>query len=233
MLKSNSNIKKWGNDMRLRHKPWAIPELNASAFYVKEPREQIGRWKSLFKNPQNPLYLELGCGKGTFISKMAVANDDINFLGIDIKSEVLGLTKRNIEREFKEAEKEPLNVLITIHDIERIFLMLSPDDVVDRIYINFCNPWPKHGDNKKRLTHTRQLEKYKAFLKKGAELWFKTDDDNLFSDSKKYLAECGFDIKFETLDLHASGFTDSISTEHEKMFTEMGIPTKFLIAEYR
>ena len=164
---------------------------------------------------------------------MAVSHDDINFLGIDIKSEVLGLTKRNIEREFKEAGKEPSNVLITIHDIERIFLMLSPEDVVDRIYINFCNPWPKHNHNKKRLTHTRQLEKYKAFLKKGAEIWFKTDDDKLFSDSKKYLAECGFEIKFETLDLHASGFTDSIATEHEKMFTEMGIPTKFLIAEYK
>lgn len=219
--------------MRIRHKPWAVPELNASAFYVKEPREQIGKWKSLFKNPQNPLYLELGSGKGTFISKMAVSHDDINFLGIDIKSDVLGLAKRNIEREYSEAGKEPTNVLITIHDIERIFLMLSPEDVVDRIYINFCNPWPKPHDYKKRLTHTRQLEKYKAFLKKGAEIWFKTDDDKLFSDSKKYLAECGFEIKYETLDLHSSGFTDSIPTEHEKMFTEMGIPTKFLIAEYK
>lgn len=216
--------------MRLRHKPWAVPELNASAFYIKEPREQIGRWKSLFKNPQNPLYLELGCGKGTFISKMAVSNDNINFIGIDIKSEVLGLTKRNIVKEFEAASKSPDNVLITIHDIERIFLMMSPDDSVDRIYINFCNPWPKHSDNKKRLTYTRQLETYKKFLKKGAEIWFKTDDDRLFSDSKKYFDECGFKIKYETADLHNSGFNESIATEHENMFTEMGIPTKFLIA---
>jgi len=111
--------------------------------------------------------------------------------------------------------------------------MLDEKDVIERIYINFCNPWPKDRHKKRRLTHTRQLQKYKKFLKSGAEIWFKTDDDELFEESLEYFKECNLEIKYITYDLHASGFEGNVSTEHEEMFTAQGIKTKFLIAEYK
>ncbi len=173
-----------------------------------------------------------GCGKGGFISRIAVKNPDINYLGIDIKSEVLGLAKRNIEKEYKEANKGIDNVLLTAYEIEIIQNILNKKDVVDRIYINFCNPWPKPRHNKKRLTHTKQLEHYKIFLKPEGEIYFKTDDDNLFKASIKYLEECGFKIISKTYNLHQEPiWENNIETEHEKMFEEKGIPTKALIAK--
>ncbi len=212
--------------MRLRRKPWARPELEACDFYVKEPAKYYGKWKSVFNN-DNPIHLELGCGKGGFISKMASQNADINYIGIDIKSEVLVLGKRKIEEEFKKVSREIDNVKIMPQDIERIFLMLSSEDRISRIYINFCNPWPKLKQQKKRLTHTRQLLKYRSFLEDGAQIWFKTDDDDLFDASLDYFKESGFEAVFTTRDLHNSGFNESIPTEHEEMFTQEGIPTKF------
>ena len=102
---------------------------------------------------------------------------------------------------------------------------------MERIYINFCNPWSQKAKHRKRrLTHPRQLEQYKTFLAPGGEIWFKTDDDSLFADSVHYFEECGFSIRYQTLDLHHSGFEGNIPTEHEAMFSEQGIPIKFLIA---
>lgn len=103
---------------------------------------------------------------------------------------------------------------------------------MDRIYINFCNPWPKPRHNKKRLTYPTQLEKYKIFLKKGGEIYFKTDDENLFNASIKYFEQEGFEIISKTYDLRKEPiWEDNIETEHEKMFEEQGITTKALIAK--
>lgn len=102
---------------------------------------------------------------------------------------------------------------------------------MDRIYINFCNPWPKKKHKKKRLTYPRQLFSYQEFLKDGGEIWFKTDDDELFEESLEYFKLCGFTQKYLTRDLANSGFAENILTEHEKMFMEQGIPIKFLIAQ--
>ena len=102
----------------------------------------------------------------------------------------------------------------------------------DRIYINFCNPWPKPKHKKRRLTHFRQLEKYKTFL--NGDIWFKTDDDDLFNESFQYFEDAGFEIKFKTYDLHSSEYmSQNYVTEHEKMFTEEGKKIKFLIAELK
>lgn len=102
---------------------------------------------------------------------------------------------------------------------------------MERIYINFCNPWNKKANHKKhRLTHTRQLLLYRPFLADGAEIWFKCDDDDLFKDTLRYMAEAGFEVTWQTRDLHADEPSWNIRTEHEQMFTEMGIPTKALIA---
>jgi len=221
--------------MRIRYKKWARPELEASKFYRDNPEELKGKWREEFKNPQNPLYLELGCGKGQFISKLAVQNQNINYIAIDLIDAMLGLAKRNVEEEYKANNIEPENVLLTRFDIERISLILGKEDNVGRIYINFCNPWPKGKHRKKRLTHTRQLEKYKEFLAENGEVYFKTDDDGLFESSIEYFKEAGFEIQKLTRDLHQEDIFDgkNIETEHEKMFSEQGIKIKALIAKLK
>ena len=217
--------------MRIRYKKWARPELEASKFYEDEPEKWKGKWKEHFKNPDLPFMIELGCGKGQFISKLALENQNINYLAIDLIDAMLGLAKRNIEQSYKEENIEPENVFITRFDIERINLILDKADNVERIYINFCNPWPRGKHHKKRLTHTRQLEKYKEFLKDNAEIYFKTDDDDLFNSSLIYFEEAGFEIIKKTYDLHQEPiFEKNIETEHEKMFSEQGIKIKALIA---
>ena len=143
---------------------------------------------------------------------------------------MLGLAKRNIEEAYKEKNIEPENVILTRFDIDRILLIMSEDDKIDRIYINFCNPWPKAKHNKHRLIHTRQLMTYRRFLKPGVRFYFKTDDLDLYTASKEYFRESGFDIIFESEDFSVSGFEDNIVTEHEKMFMEHGETIKGLIA---
>lgn len=218
--------------MRIRFKKWARPELEASKFYIDNPEEIKGKWKDQFKNKENPIYLELGCGKGKFISQIAIQNPQINFIAIDLVDAMLGLAKREIEQTYNQAQKEIDNVILTRFDIQRIDLILSKEDNIKRIYINFCNPWPKGKHRKKRLTHTRQLEKYKEFLAEGAEIYFKTDDDDLFESSLGYFEEAGFKIISKTYDLHTTPIWDNnIETEHEKMFCEQGIKIKALIAK--
>lgn len=216
--------------MRIRYKPWARKELEASKFYIDNPEEYKGKWRDLFKN-DNPTHLELGCGKGSFISQLAVYNPDINYIAIDLVDAMLGLAKRNIEAEFEMANREIDNIYITRYDIERINNILSKEDKIERVYINFCNPWPRGKHRKKRLTHTRQLEKYKEFLTEDAKVYFKTDDDGLFNDSINYFKETGFNIEKITYDLeNETQFWENIETEHEKMFKEQGIKIKALIA---
>ena len=220
--------------MRIRYKKWARPELEASKFYIDNPEELKGNWKEKFKNQNNPIHLELGCGKGQFISNLAVKHQDINYIAIDLVDAMLGLAKRNIEKVYKENNLEPTNIYLTRFDIERILLILDKKDEIERIYINFCNPWPKGKHRKKRLTHTRQLEKYKEFLKSNSEIYFKTDDDDLFNSSLGYFEETGFEIVKKTYDLHSENiFQENIETEHEKMFSEQGIKIKALIAKLK
>ena len=216
--------------MRIRFKPWARPELEASKFYIDNPEEYKGKWRELFNN-SNPIHLELGCGKGGFISNLAVYNPDTNYIAIDLVDAMLGLAKRNIEEQYKMANREIDNIYITRYDIERINNILSKEDEISRIYINFCNPWPRGKHRKKRLTHTRQLEKYKEFLIPGGEIHFKTDDDDLFESSIAYFKESGFEIIKITYDLHSETDWEDIQTEHEKMFSEEGIKIKALIAK--
>ena len=183
------------------------------------------------KEKISPCTQNYGCGKGSFIAKLACKNPNINYLAIDIKSEVLGLAKRNIEKEYLAKKREIDNVLLTAYEIEIIQNILNENDKIDRIYINFCNPWPKPRHNKKRLTHPKQLEKYKIFLKDGGEVYFKTDDENLFNASIKYFEQEGFKIISKTYDLHTNPiWENNIETEHEKMFEEQGITTKALMA---
>ena len=195
-------VLEWRNMMRIRFKPWARQELEASRFYRNNPEELKNNWKAEFKNSENPIHLELGCGKGQFISELATQNLDINYIAIDLVDAMLGLAKRNVEEKYNEKNIEISNIILTRFDIERIPLILGEKDNIKRIYINFCNPWPKGKHRKKRLTHTRQLEKYKTFLADNGEIYFKTDDEPLFNSSLTYFAESGFEILAKTYDLH-------------------------------
>ena len=224
--------------MRIRFKKWARPELEASKFYVDDPENWKGKWSTFFAKSEQPIHLELGCGKGQFISTLAVENININYIAIDLVDAMLGLAKRNIEQTYKKANKDINNIVLTRFDIERILLILEKQDKIERIYINFCNPWPKGKHRKKRLTHTRQLEKYKEFLVQGGEIYFKTDDIDLFNSSLIYFEESGFKILKKTYDLHGEKNNfwrdiENIKTEHEKMFSEQGIKINALIAKLR
>lgn len=215
--------------MRIRKKKWAQGELDACNFYVNNPAELKGKWADFFA-VKRPLELEVGCGKGTFVAEKALRNPDINFIAMDIKSDMLGVGRRNIVKRFEESGRTVDNIALVAHNVDRIFEVISEDDKIDRIYINFCNPWPRGKHNKRRLTHNTKLELYKSFLKKGGEIHFKTDNDELFEDSLVYFEECGYELKKVVRDLHHSDVEGNIVTEHEKMFSEEGILIKYLVA---
>ena len=213
--------------MRIRCKPWARPELEASSFFIADPKNHKNHWNEVFQN-QKPIYLELGCGKGGFASQAVLHWRGVNFIAVDIKNEMLVLAKRKIEQALQAEHLTAEQVRVMILNIVQISEVFGEQDNVQRIFINFCNPWNKPKHKKRRLTHTRQLVQYKEFLK--GEIWFKTDDDQLFEESLAYFEETGFQIKYITRDLHSSGFAENLETEHERMFTEEGKNIKFLIA---
>lgn len=236
--------------MRIRFKPWAREELISSPFYIDNPQMYKNKWKTAFEN-NYPIYLELGCGKGNFIAKMANANKEkhINYIAIDLVDSMLGVAKRNVEKEYgirftidkeeieNEIEKQKVvkNLKLTRYDISLISNIFGTEDNVERIYINFCNPWPRGKHHKKRLTHPKQLEQYKTFLAKGGYIFFKTDDDYLFEDSINYFKDTGFIIEKYTYDLASEKDfwlgEENIETEHEQMFKKDGIKIKALIAK--
>src|SRR5699024_5828706 len=138
----------------------------------------------------------------TGVQTCALPISENNYLGIDITDKVLILAKRKIEAAYAAAGRPIDNVRIMSADIERIRSIMTPDDTVSRIYINFCNPWSKNaGSNKHRLTHPRQLIQYRDFLVDGGEIYFKTDDDDLFRDSLGYFPAAGYEITWQTYDL--------------------------------
>lgn len=218
--------------MRIRRKPWAKQELEEAKFYIDDPSIYKGKWKQQFEDSHKPLYLEIGCGKGSFISKLASRHQENNYIAADMIEAMLGLSKRNIETEYVNNNLEVKNLLLIRMNAERILDVFDKNDTVDRIYINFCNPWPRGKHKKRRLTHTRQLANYKTFLdKEKGEIYFKTDNDELFEESIEYFKEEGFEITKITHDLHSEMIFEDIRTEHEQMFSEQGIKIKALIAK--
>ena len=221
--------------MRIRKKKWAEPELSVCNFYVKNPEENAGKWMQAFKKEQ-PLYLEIGCGKGGFAGQLALKNPDKNIIALDIKVDMLGVGRRTIVKLFEDAGKtqdDITNLLLVKYNVEMLDKIITADDKIDRLFINFCNPWPRAKHKKRRLTDYKKLEMYKTFLKPDSEIRFKTDDDELFDESLEYFEQSGYEILYLTRDLHASDVTDNIETEHEKMFSEEGIKIKYLIARQK
>ena len=142
--------------MRMKFKPWAREELETSPFYIDNPQEMKNKWKSAFKKNQD-IYLELGCGKGNFIAQLSKGRQDKNFIAVDLVDAMLGMAKRNVEAAYgirqstikeeveNEIEKQKVvkNLILTRYDIARISDIFGEEDEIKRIYINFCNPWPR------------------------------------------------------------------------------------------
>lgn len=213
--------------MRIRKKKWAAPELSQCPFYTKEPHKYKGKWQSCFAENQ-PLRLEIGCGKGTFAGILARDNPHINYIALDIKEDMLGVARRNIVKIFGGGEIR--NLMLVEKNCEQIDDSFSPRDNIEKIYINFCNPWPRKKHKKRRLTFPRKLRMYREFLADNGEIRFKTDDDLLFEESIEYFKECDFEIAEITYDLHNSSIDGGPVTEHEAMFSQQGIPIKYLTA---
>ena len=217
--------------MHIRTNKWARPELAECPFFIDRGEENRNRWRERFAHPQRPLHMEMGCGKGVSTAKMVAANPQINYIATDISPDVLGDARRNLVR---ESGGNPGNAFLLRTDISLIDRTFGPEDKTERIYIHFCNPWterPKH--EKRRLTHPRQLLQYRTFLTENGEIWFKTDDDILFTDSLVYFDVSGFEIRYLTWDLHRSGFQPNDMTEHEIRYSELGVPIKFGIFRKR
>ncbi len=203
--------------MRLRKKPWAVPALQASSIGITEPKQYKGNWQQFFKQ-RAPLHVELGTGKGRFITSNARIHPDINFLGIEMKPEALvyGLAQA-------EDIVDQGNLGLILTNINHILDIFDTDEV-DRLYINFCDPWSKKAHAKRRLTHHNFLAKYRQFLAPGAEIHFKTDNRGLFQFSLNEFADRGFRLKNISLDLHQSDFEGNIMTEYEEKFSSLGMP---------
>ena len=216
--------------MRLRNRPWAAGTLAGCPYYIADPAAGKGRWREIFGNG-NPVTLEVGCGKGLYIAGDAPLHPEINYVGADIKGLMIAYGIRNVDEAFG-GSGNVRNVRFLSVDATRISSSFDRTDGVERIVINFCNPWPKPRDNKKRLIHPRQLNQYKEFLAPGGELRFKTDDDGLFADAPAYFAEAGFTV-LETLEDYYSCHDPALEalTEHERKFMEQGLPIHFIRAE--
>lgn len=207
--------------MRLRKKSWARPELEKDPKAILNPWEQKGKWRELFGN-DHPIHLELGCGRGRFISELAGRHSEINYLALDLYDELLVQVLR-------KANENHLNnicvIPVNIQNSGNVFAQAE----IQRIYINFCNPWPNKRHHKRRLTHPNFLRLYQSFLSKGAEIWFKTDNELLFTDSLEYFQAAGFQELYRTYDLQQSDFSGNIMTEYEEKFCSQGIKIKFAI----
>lgn len=212
----------------MRRKSWTEPLIDNCPYFIDKPSTRKGHWKEYFDRTQ-PMWLEIGCGKGVATCKMAHDNPQANLIAVDEVRHVIAVSIKNTQQEYGEDPVD--NLRYTALDARTIFDSFDINDGIERIYINFCNPWTeKAKHHKRRLTHTRQLIQYRDFLAPDGEIYFKTDDDALFTASKRYFAEANFEITYITDDLHASGFTPNYVSEHEQLYTSRGCKIHFLIA---
>lgn len=170
-----------------------------------------------------PLHIEIGCGKGRFITETALNNPHIQYIAIEKVSNVMVLA-------MEKAVNANVDNLRFMRGNFQILAETFPDKSVDRIYLNFSDPWPKKGYAKRRLTHGGFLEIYKRILKDDGEVCFKTDNRDLFDFSLESFPENGFSLSEVTYDLHASDFKGNIMTEYEERFSQMGYPICRLVA---
>lgn len=200
--------------MRLKKVKNAKERIEASKYFVSAPEDNISKWQQLFNN-SNPIYIEIGMGKGKFIINMARTYPDINFIGIEKYDSVM-VRALNILKD----DENLANLRFVLYDadeIEKIF-----NNEIDRIYLNFSDPWPKSKHEKRRLTSKNFLQKYDKVFRGTKEIFQKTDNLDFFEFSKNSLVDYGYIIKNLTYDLHSEEIFN-IQTEYEERFSEQGV----------
>lgn len=204
--------------MRLRNVKGSRDTIADSEFVIHDEKNHRGQWNKVFGN-DNPINIEIGMGKGMFITEMARRNPDINYIGIEKYSSVL---VRAIEK--RELEEDMKNLFFIRMDAEEIEEVFGNEEVA-YIYLNFSDPWPKDRHAKRRLTSDRFLNRYKNILTKDGAIQFKTDNVMLFDFSLESIEESGWKIDAMSRDLHHSEYNEgNVMTEYEKKFSEMGNP---------
>ncbi|WP_423189721.1 tRNA (guanosine(46)-N7)-methyltransferase TrmB [Alkalibacterium sp. f15] len=201
--------------MRLRHKPHAIDKLEEySQYVVNDPGEIKGHWQKRFVN-ENPIHIEIGCGKGQFIMEMAKKYPAINFVGVELLSSVIiAVLEKQIEEDLPNVQLLQVNASDLTHYFE--------EDEIDRIYLTFSDPWPKNRHEKRRLTYKNFLAVYETILNTNGELHFKTDNQKLFEYSLVSFSNYPVKLKEVYLDLHRSDVKDNVMTEYEEKFSNKG-----------
>ena len=203
--------------MRMRRKKHREERMeNCGGLMIKDILEYKNDIKAVY-GEDKPLHIEIGCGKGGFVSETARRNPDVNYIAFEKNYDVLVLAMEKV------AEMGLSNVKFVPGDAS-VLSELETKTKVQRIYINFCDPWPKTGHKKRRLTHERFLSIYKELIEDGGGIHFKTDNRGLFEFSLNSFADFGLKLKNITLDLHNSGFEGNVMTEYEKLFSEKGQP---------
>ena len=182
--------------MRLRHNPKADIAIENSSYVEQDPISRKGKWKELFGN-DNPIHIEIGMGKGRFLLELAQRNPDINYIGIERVATVLYKAER------KQQELKLNNLILLAFNAERIDEIFEKDEI-ERIYLNFSDPWPKDRHALRRLTSPKYLALYDKFLKKDGFIAFKTDNRGLFDYSVETAPLAGWKVKDVTYDLHNS-----------------------------
>ena len=201
--------------MRVRNRKGATELLEAHPQYViLNPADAKGSWQEIFGN-DHPIHVEVGSGKGAFVSGMAKANPEINYIGIDIQKSVLSYALDKVL-----ATDVPNIKLLWVDgsDLTDYF----EEGEIDRLYLNFSDPWPKKRHEKRRLTYQSFLATYQQILPENGEIHFKTDNRGLFDYSLVSLSQYGMTLKGVWLDLHASDFEDNVLTEYEQKFANKG-----------
>lgn len=212
--------------MRLRNKPWAEEFITSHPeVIIPNPEEYKGNWQRIFGN-DHPIHIEVGTGKGQFVTGMALANPDINYVGIELYTSVIVVALEKVI----EANTPPNLRLLKVNgaDLDKYF---AKGDV-SRVYLNFSDPWPKTRHAKRRLTHEGFLKLYESILIDGGEIHFKTDNRGLFEYSLVSMSEYGMLLKYVSLDLHANMPEDNIMTEYEEKFSAKGQPIYRLESQF-
>ena len=211
--------------MRLRNVPGARDVMAANEYVFTEPEGMAGTWSQVFGN-SNPVHIEIGMGKGRFITTLASMNPDINYVGIEKYSSVL---LRAVE---KQDELCLPNLRFIRMDAENITSVFGKEEV-DRIYLNFSDPWPKDRHAKRRLTSRQFFARYDEILKSNGRVEFKTDNRPLFDFSVEEVNEAGWKLSVCTYDLHNDEklVEGNVMTEYEERFSSQGNPICKLVAE--
>ena len=212
--------------MRLRGRKGIRESLERQPdLVVLDGKSLKGRWAEYFGNT-NPIHVEFGMGKGRFISEQSVRNPDINYIGVDMYDELLRRAAdkaRLAHGGLAESESIP-NLALALCNLEYVLDYFETGEL-ERIYLNFSDPWPKKRHARRRLTHHGFLRKYMLILNDRGEIHFKTDSMSLFEFSLNSFADMGLRMRNITLNLHAEGLRDDlVPTEYELKFVDRGMP---------